>query len=327
MVLGISGSSALRPSTFSPRFLFHFRSGDYCALQIGWNFRHCGCAKRVNADTRETTMRRGPSTRNVLVVRRWAFTLTELLVVLAVLAILAALLLPAVSRAKPAVLQIRCLNNLRQLAMIHFVYADDNNAEIRYVQPPNKEGGLWVAHLIDSNTASLVICPSAPVPVKPPEHGHEQGSAKAAWVRWAANGETMFSSSYGFNAWLYQDLSRYYTNISPGLVFTKGSMQKPSVTPVFVDANWQGLTPMETDPPARNLFAGISISDATTMGRCTLARHGAVIGELKDVAPGERLPGAVNVAFADGHAQLVQLEDLWKYSWHLSWQPPTTRPP
>jgi prepilin-type N-terminal cleavage/methylation domain-containing protein/prepilin-type processing-associated H-X9-DG protein len=34
-----------------------------------------------------------------------------------------------------------------------------------------------------------------------------------------------------------------------------------------------------------------------------------------------------NMAFADGHAELVQLQNLWQYYWHLNWVPPATRPP
>ena len=32
------------------------------------------------------------------------------------------------------------------------------------------------------------------------------------------------------------------------------------------------------------------------------------------------------IGFTDGHTEFVQLEDLWKYYWHLDWQPPVVRP-
>ena len=73
--------------------------------------------------------------------RKNAFTLIELLVVISIIALLMALLMPALERAREQGIRTVCMNNLRQLLLAWNFYADGNDGKIvcGYVE----EGGVF----------------------------------------------------------------------------------------------------------------------------------------------------------------------------------------
>jgi prepilin-type N-terminal cleavage/methylation domain-containing protein len=260
---------------------------------------------------------------------RGGFSLIELLVVIAIIGILAALLLPALSRAKIKAHQTRCLSNLRQLALAQLSYTKDHDALVPY-QNPAYPGGSWLGTLVSvSKNIGLMTCPAAPLRGDPPSGGNQMGTVEAAWVRWTDNVQTMFIGSYAYNVWLCPDIGKNSPSMAekPWIYTRPDSVETPVQTPVFADANWIDLTPVENELPCRDLYEGASF-DGGSMGRCAIPRHGGgnPAQAPRKFSPADKLPGAINVAAADGHAQLVKLEDLWKWRWHANWQTPAQRP-
>ncbi len=97
-------------------------------------------------------------------MKRTAFTLVELLVVVAIVAVLIAILLPSLSRAREQARAAGCLSNLKQIGMAFSCYADDH----RGLLPPSvqKGGKSYDTFLRDHSLKSygLFRCPSDPRP-------------------------------------------------------------------------------------------------------------------------------------------------------------------
>lgn len=87
---------------------------------------------------------------------RGGFTLIELLVVIGIIAILASMLLPVVSRAKESAHRITCLNNLKQLRLSLTMYADDYDGQF-----PPRFTPYWPARLKPHyDTLTILQCPT-----------------------------------------------------------------------------------------------------------------------------------------------------------------------
>lgn len=104
--------------------------------------------------------------------REWKFTLVELLVTIAVIAILASLLLPVLNKARMKANEISCISNKKQFMSAQQIYADDYNGYMIVQTRCRNHGGSWCVfsrHLcgeIDKRKLyiswSVMTCPANP---------------------------------------------------------------------------------------------------------------------------------------------------------------------
>lgn len=204
------------------------------------------------------------STSNAQYTKRaYAFTLVEMLVTLAVVALLVGLFIPALARARSSARQSVCLSNLRGISTVLESYLeryDDTYPFVRFNQPlavePPDEGGGEMAW--DDPWKLIIYWPATMHTIAPWRQYFEAwicpGSDRQADRPWVLAGGAMGMSSYSYSR-SFQAAPVLWTSRAekdPSLIraIRSAEVQFPSSKVIMFDRELAHMTPQERRNPS-----------------------------------------------------------------------------
>jgi prepilin-type N-terminal cleavage/methylation domain-containing protein/prepilin-type processing-associated H-X9-DG protein len=238
--------------------------------------------------------------------KRNAFTLVELLVVIAVIVLLTAILLPALQRVKTATKAIACRSKLHQWGLMFSMYTDNNENKFF----ASTLGDTWIEPMkpyYKDIKESLFLCPMAKKhynerPALPPDDALDTVIKKRLWSLKYIGGGTKYHAwllfepvpfcSFGLNEWITDERLTLYS-------------KKISNIPLFLDCVWRGSRPHYLDRPSENddfppkIPLGANTKFSAMQYFC-MDRHN----------------GGINCVFMDGSVRKVRIKELWTLKWH-----------
>ncbi|MCU0913876.1 MAG: hypothetical protein MUC88_04835 [Planctomycetes bacterium] len=240
-----------------------------------------------------------------------------MLVVIAAIALLVALLVPALSRARKHARAVVCLSHLKQWGTSLALYTQDHEGRL----PPDAINALWMprsaaagaagpnepASVQNVRMAGVACCPMATRPPGQPtmyfrlQNGQVEGSVGDVLAAWEITSPApAFRGSYGMNSALSAPppggANFWMGGLGAGLETNIFLTQRMDRVPVLLDSVTPDGSGGANDAPPPDPFPRVR----SRMGVFCIDRH----------------QGHVNGLFLDWSVRRIGLKELWTLKWH-----------
>jgi prepilin-type N-terminal cleavage/methylation domain-containing protein/prepilin-type processing-associated H-X9-DG protein len=225
---------------------------------------------------------------------RKAFTLVEILVVIGIIALLMAMLLPALEKANNQAKTAICQSNLQQWNEIWNIFFNDTDGTFGhsdYYSYPGNEPFWWYDYYIPRQIKGIRACPMAEEIADPTGQNimASSGGKLLSWGRFGATGTKDYDmhGSYGLVGY-----SRHWYDLTGPNVWKTTDVKSPGHVPLWFDCGSPTFCLNENLPPPS--------SELIVTSSCIIDRHN----------------GYVNFLFLDFSVRKVGLKELWTLKWH-----------